>query len=78
MFAVGLTVAVPIIVGTVVHLLGKERFVVPLLQLYGVRATFLGLGKQLFALLYLALVIVADFSDDVTISIIGIRVTIDR
>jgi hypothetical protein len=55
------------IIRGVIELLRVESFVIPLLEFDGVRTTPLGGVEQLFALLHRTLVVVPDFSDNVTI-----------
>src|SRR4051794_31389779 len=71
MGAIGPRIAVTVDVGAVIHRLGEQRAVVPLLKLDGVSAAFLGDVEELLALLDAALMVVPDFRDHIAIAVVA-------
>ena len=77
MFAVGTPKTVLVFVRLFVHALGKQRLVIPFLELDGAHARSLGLSEQLLGLLDVALVVVPDLGDDVAVRVVSDLVRAD-
>ena len=67
MFTISNTIAIPIFIGAIVHFFSKQRSVITFLQLYSICTIMFRHSEHILAKIQITLMIVTNFSDDITI-----------